>query len=119
MCVYILIYVEKYFQGSRSLVPEKKNRPQKFGERKRGPKPKIKTGQLGITGQMSYTGETKTVKSRDDDDDENDDHPTTLILANSKDEFVLEQVIISFQFNLLCISGSFLLMDNVVIVPKN
>ncbi|XP_069119821.1 histone-lysine N-methyltransferase 2C-like isoform X3 [Argopecten irradians] len=75
----------------RPLAPEKKKRPPTFGERKRGPKPKLKTGQLGISGQITSApaGEAKT-KSQDEDDD-GDDHPTTLILANSKDDFVLEQ----------------------------
>ncbi|XP_033732984.1 LOW QUALITY PROTEIN: histone-lysine N-methyltransferase 2C-like [Pecten maximus] len=75
----------------RPLAPEKKKRPPTFGERKRGPKPKLKTGQLGISGQITTapTGESKS-KSQEDDDD-GDDHPTTLILANSKDDFVLEQ----------------------------
>ncbi|XP_060078098.1 histone-lysine N-methyltransferase 2C-like, partial [Ylistrum balloti] len=75
----------------RPLAPEKKKRPPTFGERKRGPKPKLKTGQLGISGQITSAPAGESKNKAQDDDDDGDDHPTTLILANSKDEFVLEQ----------------------------
>lgn len=36
--------------------------------------------------------EKEKEKDKDDDDDDGDDHPSTLILADSSDMFIMDQV---------------------------
>ncbi|XP_062583386.1 histone-lysine N-methyltransferase 2C-like [Saccostrea cucullata] len=78
----------------RPMAPEKKKRPPAFCERKRGPKPKLKTSQPGLQAQISpaLPGEPpKKTQFSTEDEDDGDDHPQTIILANAQDRFVLDQ----------------------------
>ncbi|XP_048237798.1 histone-lysine N-methyltransferase 2C-like isoform X4 [Haliotis rufescens] len=72
---------------TRPLVPEKsRRRPLGIGEKRRGPKVKVKPGQLGTLGPVASRVETDSSK-----DDSGDDHPATIVLTSSKDNFVLDQ----------------------------
>ncbi|XP_055997566.1 histone-lysine N-methyltransferase 2C-like isoform X11 [Ostrea edulis] len=75
----------------RPMAPEKKKRPSAFCERKRGPKPKMKT-QPGLQSQISpaLPGEPPK-KFPTEEEEDGDDHPQTIILANAQDRYVLDQ----------------------------
>ncbi|KAL5009713.1 hypothetical protein ScPMuIL_012018 [Solemya velum] len=66
---------------------EKKRRPLSFGEKKRGPKPKIRTSSNGSFSQTGICSSSSEPKN----DDSGDEHSWTIVLANSKDNFVLDQ----------------------------
>ncbi|KAK6183545.1 hypothetical protein SNE40_011007 [Patella caerulea] len=67
---------------------EKRRRdPIQYGDKRRGPKVKIKLGGGTPTSQIISTGSSKDDKS----DDSGDDHPSTIMLCNSKDPFSLDQ----------------------------
>ncbi|XP_052093536.1 histone-lysine N-methyltransferase 2C-like isoform X6 [Mytilus californianus] len=72
----------------RPPLAEKKKRTSSFSERKRGAKPKLKTG-LGSTGPLGAAITVGEAKVKDEDDE--DDHPQTLIMADAEDHFVLNQ----------------------------